>query len=151
MPEKGNSSQESPTGDDATGAEEVEAAPDGIEPLFFSSKTQEIFECVIDSDVTAENPHKLIPKEKIVADFKNRAAISDFHPVKQRMLVRNENAIRGLSLNEMLHVELRRRRNIDRFRRRLQIRTEFLRLLYRRGKRKRFERNPTGATPGLRK
>ena len=61
--------------------------PDGIVPLFFSGQSQQIFGCVADSDLSSENPHKLVPKEKILEDFRNRAAISDFHPVKQQMLV----------------------------------------------------------------
>ena len=61
--------------------------PAGIVPLFFSGKSQQIFECVADTDLTPENPHKLVPKEKIVEDFKNRAAVSDFFPVKQEVLV----------------------------------------------------------------
>ena len=61
--------------------------PEGIVPLFFSGKSQEIFECVADTDLTPDNPHKLIVKEKIVEDFKNRAAVSDFFPVKQKVLV----------------------------------------------------------------
>ena len=61
--------------------------PVGVVPLFFSGPSQQIFECVVDEDLTPERPHKLIPKEKIVDDFKNRAAVCDFHPVKQKMLV----------------------------------------------------------------
>ena len=61
--------------------------PAGVVPLFFSGPSQQIFECVVDEDLTPERPHKLIPKEKIVEDFKNRAAVSDFHPIKQKMLV----------------------------------------------------------------
>ena len=64
------------------------AIPAGIVPLFFSGASQQIFGCVADSDLTVENPHKLIPKQKVVEDFKNRAAISDFHPVKQKLLVK---------------------------------------------------------------
>ncbi|KAK2569985.1 Dynein axonemal intermediate chain 3 [Acropora cervicornis] len=52
---------------------EVETPAD-ILPLFFTSKTQEIFGCKGDEDVTEENPHKLIPKEAILQDFKDRAA-----------------------------------------------------------------------------
>lgn len=66
------------------GEEEI---PSDIMPLFFTSKTQEIFGCKGDEDVTEENPHKLIPKEAIIQDFKDRAAVSDFHPVKQIVLV----------------------------------------------------------------
>lgn len=65
---------------------EVETPAD-ILPLFFTSKTQEIFGCKGDEDVTEENPHKLIPKEAILQDFKDRAAVSDFHPAKQIVLV----------------------------------------------------------------
>ncbi|XP_071799358.1 dynein axonemal intermediate chain 3-like isoform X2 [Asterias amurensis] len=59
---------------------------DDITPLFLASKTQELFSCVADVDVTEENPCKLLPKEGILQDMKTRAAVSDFHPVKQIML-----------------------------------------------------------------
>lgn len=65
------------------GEEDHGPPPDDIMPLFFTSKTQEIFACRADEDVTEENPHKLISKEEIEQDFKNRAAISDFHPAKK--------------------------------------------------------------------
>ena len=61
---------------------------DDIMPLFLSSKTQELFSCVADVDVTEENPCKLLTKEGIIQDMKTRAAVSDFHPVKQIMLVK---------------------------------------------------------------
>lgn len=61
--------------------------PEDIMPLFFASKTQEIFSCRADEDVTEENPCKLIPKEAIIQDFKDRAAVSDFHPVKKLVQV----------------------------------------------------------------
>ncbi|XP_039102829.1 dynein intermediate chain 3, axonemal [Hyaena hyaena] len=54
-----------------------------IYPLVLTTQTQEIFNCRIDEDVTDEKPYKLIKKEDILADFKNRAAVSDFHPVKK--------------------------------------------------------------------
>lgn len=63
-------------------------APEDIMPLFFTSKTQEIFGCKADEDVTEEEPFKLITKEAIIQDFKDRAAISDFHPVKKLVQVR---------------------------------------------------------------
>lgn len=63
--------------------EEDQGAPEDIMPLFFTSKTQEIFACRADEDVSDENPFKLIKKEEIEQDFKNRAAISDFHPAKK--------------------------------------------------------------------
>jgi hypothetical protein len=54
-----------------------------IYPLVLTTKTQEIFNCRIDEDVTDEQPYKLIKKEDILEDFHNRAAVSDFHPVKK--------------------------------------------------------------------
>lgn len=63
--------------------EEEQGPPEDIMPVFFTSKTQEIFDCRADEDVTDENPFKLIRKEVIEQDFKNRAAISDFHPAKK--------------------------------------------------------------------
>ena len=69
------------------GVSATKSIPAGIVPLFFSGKSQEIFGCVADADLTPENPHKLIAKEKIAEDFKNRAAVCDFFPVKQKVLV----------------------------------------------------------------
>ena len=63
--------------------------PEGVVPLFLSSKTQEIFSIRTDEDVTIENPVKLITKQDIQADMFNRAAISDFHPIKPLIVVRN--------------------------------------------------------------
>ncbi|XP_071606663.1 dynein axonemal intermediate chain 3 isoform X1 [Heliangelus exortis] len=57
-----------------------------IFPLVFTSKTQEIFNCRVNVDVTEENCFKLIKKEDIMQDLKSRAAISDFHPVKKVVL-----------------------------------------------------------------
>ncbi|KFV17009.1 WD repeat-containing protein 63, partial [Tauraco erythrolophus] len=54
-----------------------------IFPLVFTTKTQEIFNCRVDEDVTEENCFKLIKKEDIIQDLKTRAAISDFHPLKK--------------------------------------------------------------------
>ncbi|XP_074122452.1 dynein axonemal intermediate chain 3 [Sminthopsis crassicaudata] len=54
-----------------------------IFPLVFTTKTQEIFSCRPEEDVTEEQPHKLIKKEDIIQDLKNRAGVSDFHPVKK--------------------------------------------------------------------
>ncbi|XP_043942811.1 dynein axonemal intermediate chain 3 [Protopterus annectens] len=60
--------------------------PEDICPLVLTSKTQEIFNCKADQDVTQENPYKTITKEEILHDMKTRGAISDFHPVKQHIL-----------------------------------------------------------------
>ncbi|KAL4831643.1 hypothetical protein H8958_014365 [Nasalis larvatus] len=54
-----------------------------IYPLVLTTKTQEIFNCRIDEDITDEQPYKLINKEDIFEDLRNRAAVSDFHPVKK--------------------------------------------------------------------
>ncbi|NWR90441.1 WDR63 protein, partial [Furnarius figulus] len=57
-----------------------------IFPLVLTTKTQEIFNCRIDEDVTEENCFKLIPKEDIMEDLKTRADISDFYPFKKVVL-----------------------------------------------------------------
>ncbi|NXE06677.1 WDR63 protein, partial [Lophotis ruficrista] len=57
-----------------------------IFPLVFTTKTQEIFNCRVDEDVTEENCFKLIKKEDIIQDLKTRAAVSDFHPVRKVIL-----------------------------------------------------------------
>ena len=62
---------------------ESEEVPSYVLPLFFTSKTQELFECIGDEQVTEEAPYKLITKEKIFQDFRERAAVSDFHPAKK--------------------------------------------------------------------
>ena len=61
---------------------EDDCIPDFVYPLFLTSKTQELFGCKADEDVTSDSTFKLIPKEDILQDYKNRAAISDFHPAK---------------------------------------------------------------------
>uniref|UniRef100_A0A8C6QSU4 Dynein axonemal intermediate chain 3 n=1 Tax=Nannospalax galili TaxID=1026970 RepID=A0A8C6QSU4_NANGA len=57
-----------------------------IYPLVLTTKTQEIFNCRVDEDITDEQSYKLIKKEAILADLQNRAAVSDFHPVKKIVL-----------------------------------------------------------------
>lgn len=61
--------------------------PEGVVPIFLSSKTQEIFHCRCDEDVTEENPIKIITKQEILDDMRNRAAVCDFHPIKQEVIV----------------------------------------------------------------
>ena len=68
--------------------DDVAEVPDYAYPLFFTSQTQEIFECKGDEQVTEESPYKIILKEKILKDFKDRAAISDFSPAKKIVEVR---------------------------------------------------------------
>ena len=58
------------------------ALPDDVVPIFLSSKTQEIMACVPYEDVTEESPFKILKKEDIQKDMYNRAAISDFSPMK---------------------------------------------------------------------
>ncbi|XP_043985899.1 dynein axonemal intermediate chain 3 isoform X2 [Gambusia affinis] len=60
--------------------------PEDIFPLVLTSATQELFNCRIDEDVTEKNPFKLLKKDDIVGDMKKRAAISDFSPVKHKVL-----------------------------------------------------------------
>ncbi|KAF5901430.1 WD repeat-containing protein 63 isoform X1, partial [Clarias magur] len=62
------------------------AHPDHIRPLVLTSATQELFGCRADEDVTRENPYKLLRKADIVQDMRNRAAVSDFSPIKQTVL-----------------------------------------------------------------
>lgn len=57
--------------------------PSYILPLFFSGQTQTIFKCKADEDVTEDKPYKLIVKDEILQDFRDRAAVSDFHPAKK--------------------------------------------------------------------
>ncbi|XP_078417930.1 dynein axonemal intermediate chain 3 [Cetorhinus maximus] len=57
-----------------------------IIPLVLTSKSREIFQCVIDQDVTEEQPYKLIKREDIISDIKARGGTSDFYPFKQQIL-----------------------------------------------------------------
>ena len=82
MPENIAETDENNIDGEEKGEDEEEAIPDYIFPLFFTSKTQEIFGCRADEDVTTESPHIFIAKERILEDYKERAAISDFHPAK---------------------------------------------------------------------
>ena len=56
--------------------------PDGAYPCFLSGKTQEIFTCVIEDDVTEENPSKLLKISDIKQDLMNRKAVCDFSVFK---------------------------------------------------------------------
>ncbi|NXI04904.1 WDR63 protein, partial [Pachycephala philippinensis] len=57
-----------------------------ILPLLLTAKTQKIFNCRVDEDVTEENCFKCIKKEDIIQDLKTRANTSDFHPLKKVIL-----------------------------------------------------------------
>lgn len=65
----------------------TKSVPAGIVPLFFSGPSQQIFECVVDTHLTSESPFKLVRKQQVLDDFKNRAAVCDFHPVKKQVIV----------------------------------------------------------------
>ncbi|NXK61197.1 WDR63 protein, partial [Sylvietta virens] len=54
-----------------------------IFPLLLTEKTQEIFNCRADEDITEENCFKCIKKEDIIQDLKTRAKTSDFHRLKK--------------------------------------------------------------------
>ena len=72
-----------------------------IYPLVLTTKTQEIFNCRVEEDMTDEQTYKLIKKEDILADLQNRAAISDFHPVKKIVRV-NTSLLFALSPNSRI-------------------------------------------------
>lgn len=42
----------------------------------------------MDVDVTAQKPYLLLDRESIIYDMRTRAAVSDFSPAKQYVLVR---------------------------------------------------------------
>jgi len=56
--------------------------PPGAKSLFIASKTQEI---VALTGATAEKPVVMVPKAVILADMRNRAAVSDFSPLKAQI------------------------------------------------------------------
>lgn len=89
MPEPSQPAAEEKAAPEQVGEDAAQSGgiPKGLKALFVSGPTQHIFKCVTDSDVSEENPFKLIPKEAILEDFKTRAAISDFHPVKKTVQV----------------------------------------------------------------
>ena len=57
--------------------------PEGVKPVFLSTATQKIFGCEADVDVTGDAPRSFLTKEKLLEDIHNRAAVSDFQPLKQ--------------------------------------------------------------------
>ncbi|KAL8583506.1 hypothetical protein ACOMHN_056316 [Nucella lapillus] len=70
-----------------TDEEEKEGGlPEHCAPLFMTSKSQEIYHCQCDVDVTEDNPIKIITKQEILDDMRARAAVSDFHPFKQQII-----------------------------------------------------------------
>lgn len=62
--------------------------PEGVVPIFLAVKTQELFALRTDEDVTVDSPYKYIKKEDVLKDLQERAAVCDFHPIRQTMIVR---------------------------------------------------------------
>lgn len=60
-----------------------EALPDGAVPLFLSTATVELF--AMKARCTEAEPYTFISKSDMLADLFNRAAISDFHPIKAQL------------------------------------------------------------------
>ncbi|KAL4236475.1 WD repeat-containing protein 63 [Mactra antiquata] len=85
-PQKGKKKDEPKAETPAPEEEENKGPPEGVVPIFLASKTQAIYHCVCDEDVTKENPYKIITKEEILEDMHNRAAICDFHPLKDKII-----------------------------------------------------------------
>ena len=81
MPEPGNEPQEESS---------KPTVPEGIKPVFLSTATQRIFGCEADVDVTGDNPNIFLSKEKLLEDIHNRAAVSDFQPLKATIKVGRE-------------------------------------------------------------
>ena len=77
-----------------------EEVPDGIIPILITGPTQTIINCVIDEDVTEENPHKFLPKDVFISDIQKRAAVSDFSPFKKEL-----NAFEGTEILVVMDAE----------------------------------------------
>lgn len=70
-------------GDDTKEDSKKIEVPEGIKPVFLSTATQAIFNCQADVDVTDENTRIFLSKDKLLEDIHNRAAVSDFQPLKK--------------------------------------------------------------------
>ena len=60
-----------------------EQIPSGLKAIFISGPTQQLFQCVTDSDVSEENPFKLISKAAILEDFKKQSCHFRFSPCQK--------------------------------------------------------------------
>ncbi|KAK6180530.1 hypothetical protein SNE40_012670 [Patella caerulea] len=60
--------------------------PENAVPLFMTSKTQELFSCRCDEDVSQEMPFKMLSKQDILDDMRNRAAVCDFSVIKKEIM-----------------------------------------------------------------
>jgi hypothetical protein len=67
--------------------EDPNKMPEGIQPLFLSTPTCEIFNLRPGTDISAESPLKKLQKSDIMADIQQRRAISDFQPYKEQINV----------------------------------------------------------------
>ncbi|XP_045159985.2 dynein axonemal intermediate chain 3-like isoform X2 [Mercenaria mercenaria] len=85
-PQKGKKKEDSKAETPAPPEEENTGPPENVVPIFLASKTQAIYHCVCDEDVTKDNPFKIVTKEEILEDLHNRAAICDFHPFKDKII-----------------------------------------------------------------
>ena len=61
--------------------------PDGTYPIMLRPTTQEKFDCVIDWDLSALEPHKIILSEKVKGDLEEFGEGSDFYALKQQIKV----------------------------------------------------------------
>eukprot|EP00727_Mastigamoeba_balamuthi_P009478 m51a1_g5152 hypothetical protein (870) ;mRNA; r:66754-69890 len=57
----------------------------GIEPLFVTQPSQEIFKVRPDVDLTAEHPQRLVSKKDLLEDIERRGIISDFYPIRDKI------------------------------------------------------------------
>lgn len=66
-----------------------------LSPHLLAAASQQLFNCVCGEDVDDASPFKIIPLEEIKQDFFNRAAVSDFHPIKAQMQVSTPLVLEG--------------------------------------------------------
>ncbi|XP_076353043.1 missing minor mitochondria isoform X2 [Tachypleus tridentatus] len=64
----------------------VHVMPFGIKPMTLTNHTQNLFSCVVGTDVCENKRKVFLQKLSVIEDMKKRAAVSDFHPAKQEIL-----------------------------------------------------------------
>ena len=69
---------------------EDNALPEGTFPILLTPITQEKFECVVEWDLSALEPQKLISAEKIREDLQTLGPASDFDPLKHQIEVSSQ-------------------------------------------------------------
>eukprot|EP00163_Fabomonas_tropica_P007615 TRINITY_DN17322_c0_g1_i1.p1 TRINITY_DN17322_c0_g1~~TRINITY_DN17322_c0_g1_i1.p1 ORF type:complete len:1010 (-),score=296.65 TRINITY_DN17322_c0_g1_i1:345-3374(-) len=67
--------------------------PDGVVPVFLKRATQTIFHAVPDTDVSRDQPFRLIGKNDLQEDLQNRSAVSDFFPLAEKIEAATEEDI----------------------------------------------------------